>query len=37
VVLAANYTDSADVYIRQRLPYPLTIRNLVVKLDAFGD
>jgi hypothetical protein len=37
VVVGGDYTDSADIYTRQRLPYPLTIRHLVVKLDAYGD
>jgi hypothetical protein len=37
VVLAGNYSDDADLYLRQVLPYPLTIRALVAKLDAFGD
>jgi hypothetical protein len=37
VVIAGNYTDASDLYLRQTLPYPLTVRALVVKLDAFGD
>jgi hypothetical protein len=37
VVVAGNYSDSSDLYLRQILPYPLTVRALVVKLDAFGD
>lgn len=37
VVLAGNYSDSADIYLRQRLPYPFTVRALVAKLDAYGD
>lgn len=37
VVLAGNYSDDADIYLRQSLPYPLTIRALVAKLDAYGD
>jgi hypothetical protein len=27
----------ADLEIRQRLPYPLTIRSVVIKMDVFGD
>ena len=37
VVVAGNYSDASDLYLRQILPYPLTVRALVVKLDAFGD
>jgi hypothetical protein len=37
VVLGGNYSDNADIYLRQRLPYPFTVRALVAKLDAFGD
>jgi hypothetical protein len=37
VVLAGNYSEDADLYLRQTLPYPLTVRALVAKLDAFGD
>jgi hypothetical protein len=37
VVLAGNYSDSADIYLRQTLPYPFTVRALVAKLDAYGD
>jgi hypothetical protein len=37
VVLAGNYSEDADIYLRQTLPYPLTVRALVAKLDAFGD
>lgn len=37
VVVAGNYSDASDLYLRQTLPYPLTIRALVAKLDAFGD
>ena len=37
VVLSGNYSQNADVYLRQNLPYPFTVRALVVKLDAFGD
>jgi hypothetical protein len=37
VVVAGNYSDASDLYLRQTLPYPLTVRALVVKLDAFGD
>jgi hypothetical protein len=37
VVIAGNYSDASDLYLRQTLPYPLTVRALVVKLDAFGD
>lgn len=37
VVLAGNYSEDADIYVRQRLPYPLTVRAMVAKLDAFGD
>jgi hypothetical protein len=37
VVIAGNYSDESDLYLRQVLPYPLTVRALVVKLDAFGD
>ena len=37
VVLAGNYSEDADIYLRQRLPYPLTVRAMVAKLDAFGD
>jgi hypothetical protein len=37
VVVAGNYSADSDLYLRQILPYPLTVRALVVKLDAFGD
>jgi len=37
VVVAGNYSDDSDIYFRQALPYPFTVRALVVKLDAFGD
>lgn len=37
IVLAGNYSQNADVYLRQTLPYPFTVRALVIKLDAFGD
>lgn len=37
VVLSGNYSQNADIYLRQNLPYPFTVRALVVKLDAFGD
>jgi hypothetical protein len=37
VVLSGNYSEDADIYLRQNLPYPLTVRALVAKLDAFGD
>ncbi len=37
VVLAGNYSPDSDVYLRQTLPYPFTVRALVAKLDAFGD
>lgn len=37
VVVAGDYSFDGDFLLRQRLPYPLTIRALVVKLDAFGD
>jgi hypothetical protein len=37
VVLAGNYSQNADIYLRQILPYPFTVRALVIKLDAFGD
>jgi hypothetical protein len=37
VVLSGNYSQNADVYLRQNLPYPFTVRALVIKLDAFGD
>lgn len=37
VVLAGNYSEDSDLYLRQRLPYPFTVRALVAKLDAFGD
>jgi len=37
VVVAGNYSNDSDLYLRQILPYPLTVRALVVKLDAFGD
>lgn len=37
VVLAGDYSEDADLYLRQNLPYPLTVRALVAKLDAFGD
>ena len=37
VVLAGDYSEDADIYLRQNLPYPLTVRALVAKLDAFGD
>jgi hypothetical protein len=37
VVLAGNYSADSDLYLRQTLPYPFTVRALVAKLDAFGD
>ena len=37
VVVAGDYSFDGDFYLRQTLPYPLTIRALVIKLDAFGD
>jgi hypothetical protein len=37
VVVSGDYSDDSDLRIRQILPYPLTIRCLVAKLDAFGD
>ena len=37
IVLAGNYSPNADIYLRQTLPYPFTVRALVIKLDAFGD
>ena len=37
VVVAGDYSFDGDFYLRQALPYPLTIRALVIKLDAFGD
>jgi hypothetical protein len=37
VVVAGDYSDDSDLYLRQRLPYPFTVRALVVKLDAYGD
>jgi hypothetical protein len=37
VVVAGDYSDDSDLYLRQRLPYPMTVRALVVKLDAYGD
>jgi hypothetical protein len=37
VVVAGDYSDDSDIYLRQRLPYPFTVRALVVKLDAYGD
>ena len=37
VVLSGNYSQNADIYLRQNLPYPFTVRALVIKLDAFGD
>jgi hypothetical protein len=37
IVLAGNYSQNADIYLRQTLPYPLTVRALVIKLDACGD
>lgn len=37
IVLAGNYSQNADIYLRQNLPYPFTVRALVIKLDAFGD
>jgi hypothetical protein len=37
VVLTSEFSNDADVQIRQRLPYPLTIRAVVIKMDVFGD
>ena len=37
VVLGGDYSQDADVLLRQVLPYPMTVRSLVIKLDAFGD
>jgi hypothetical protein len=37
VVLLSEYATDSDVEVRQRLPYPLTVRSLVIKLDVFGD
>ena len=37
VVVSGDYSEDSDLRIRQILPYPLTIRCLVAKLDAFGD
>lgn len=37
VVVAGDYSFDGDFHLRQTLPYPLTIRALVIKLDAFGD
>lgn len=37
VILASEYANDADVQIRQKLPYPLTIRSIVIKMDVFGD
>jgi hypothetical protein len=37
VVVGGDYSTNADLSLRQTLPYPFTIRALVVKLDAFGD
>lgn len=37
IVVAGDYSFDGDFYLRQALPYPLTIRALVIKLDAFGD
>jgi len=37
VVLSSEYKTDSDVEIRQRLPYPLTVRSLVIKMDVFGD
>jgi hypothetical protein len=37
IVVAGDYSFDGDFYLRQTLPYPLTIRALVIKLDAYGD
>ena len=37
VVVGGDYSFDGDFYLRQTLPYPLTVRALVIKLDAFGD
>lgn len=37
VVVGGDYSTNADLSLRQTLPYPFTIRALVVKLDAYGD
>jgi hypothetical protein len=37
VVVGGGYSFDGDFYLRQTLPYPLTVRALVIKLDAFGD
>jgi hypothetical protein len=37
VVVGGDYSFDGDFHLRQTLPYPLTVRALVIKLDAFGD
>lgn len=37
VVVGGDYSFDGDFYLRQTQPYPLTVRALVIKLDAFGD
>lgn len=37
VVVGGDYKTEASFLVRQALPYPLTIRALVIKLDAYGD
>lgn len=37
VVLAGDYSFDGDFYLRQTQPYPLTVRALVIRVDAFGD
>lgn len=37
VVLAGDYSFDGDFYLRQTQPYPLNVRALVIRVDAFGD
>jgi hypothetical protein len=35
--MGGGYSDTADVYIRQQQPFPLTVLALIPKWDVFGD
>lgn len=37
VVVAGDYSFSGDLWIRQHQPYPMTIRAIVAKFDAYGE
>ena len=37
VVVAGDYSFDGDFLLRQTQPYPLTVRALVIRVDAFGD